>query len=255
MTIDLKLQGGGFMKREYLEAIHPLLKSLRQYHQHTVVGMQHIPDSGRVLVAVNHSLATYDIALLNTAIYEEKGRIARSLADRWFFKFPWLADFTQQFGAVEGNQKNAEALLAAEEMVTVAPGGMREALRSSSERYQILWEKRNGFIKLAIRTGTPIVIAACPKADDLFEVYQNPITKWAYKNFKIPLALARGLGLTPIPRPVKLTHFLSQPLYPPKLSEDPKEFALQVAQFHKKVIKHARLLIGEAIAYRGRGDH
>lgn len=241
---------GSQMKKEYLEYVYPFLRTLREYHQHEVVGMENIPDTGRILLAVNHSLATYDIALLNCAIYEEKGRIARALADRLFFRLPFLGELTEQLGGVEGSPANAETLLNNDELVCVAPGGMREALRPSSERYQILWEKRTGFVKLALKTGTPIIIATCPKADDLYDVYPNPLTKWAYKNFKIPLILARGIGPTPIPRPVKLVHFLSHPIVPPKASEDPKEFKQQVEQLHKKLIKRAQLLIGEAIAYR-----
>lgn len=238
------------MKREYLEIVHPFLRSLREYHQHKVVGMEHIPEKGRVLLAVNHSLATYDIALLGCAIYDEKERIARSLADHLIFKIPVLGNLASQLGGVEGNQSNAESLLENEELVTVAPGGMREALRPSNERYQILWEKRKGFVKLALKTQTPIIIGTCPKADDLFDVYPNALTKWAYKNFKIPLFFARGVGLTLIPRPVELVHFLSQPIIPPKASEDSEEFKHQVDQLHKKIIKRARLLIGEAIAFR-----
>jgi 1-acyl-sn-glycerol-3-phosphate acyltransferase len=212
--------------------------------------MENIPANGRVILAVNHSLATYDISMLCCAIYLETGRMARPLADRLFFKIPYLREFATDFGAVEGNQKNAEALLEDEELVTVAPGGMREALRPSSERYQILWEKRSGFVKLALKTGSPIIVATCPKADDLYDVYPNPLTKWIYQKFKVPVFLARGIGPTPIPRPIKLTHFLSQAIHPPKASEDPKEFAHQVDQLHKKVMRRARLLVGEAIAYR-----
>ncbi len=238
------------MKQEYIDILLPLLTKLREYHEHEVVGMRNLPTEGRAILAVNHSLATYDIGLLCCAIFQETGRMARPLADRLFFRLPFLGDLTSELGAVEGNQANAEQLLQDEELVTVAPGGMREALRPSSERYQVLWEKRTGFIKLALRTGTPIVIATCPKADDLYDVYETPVTKWAYRNFKIPLFLARGIGLSPIPRPVKLIHFLSQPIVPPPMATDPKDFARQVEQLHRKVVKRAQQLIGEAIAYR-----
>jgi 1-acyl-sn-glycerol-3-phosphate acyltransferase len=242
------------MKKEYLDFVYPILKSLRDYHRHQVVGMENVPENGRILMAVNHSLATYDIALLNCAVYEEKGRIARPLADRLFFRLPFLGELTMELGAVEGTQRNAEALLRNDELVTVAPGGMREALRPSTERYQILWERRIGFVKLALKTGTPIIVGVCPKADDLYDVFPSPFTKWAYKNFKIPLFFARGVGPTPIPRPIQLTHFLSKPIVPPKASDDPKEFNYQAIQLHKKVVKRAHLLIGEAVAYR-REDH
>ena len=156
----------------------------------------------------------------------------------------------EYFGSIQGNQDNARNLLNEDNIVAVAPGGMREALRPSTERYQIRWDKRRGFVKLAIETGTPIVLAACPRADDLFEIYPTPITKWAYKTFKIPVFLARGLGFSPLPRPVKLVHYLSEPLIPPKPVSDPEAFKRQVARFHAKVCKRMEQLIGEAVAHR-----
>ena len=127
---------------------------------------------------------------------------------------------------------NAKELLEKGELVAVAPGGMREALRPSSERYQILWEKRKGFARLAIKTGAPIVLAICPKADDLYEVYPSRLTKWAYQTFKVPVFLARGLGPSPIPRPVKLAHFVSKPIYPPKFVNDKIKDRMILDRFH-----------------------
>lgn len=238
------------MNQEYLEYAHSFLSGLREYHRHEVVGMEHVPEKGPVIVAVNHSLATYDIALLLCAIYDQTGRIARPLADRWFFRLPYVSELMNKMGVVEGNHKSAEKLLKEGELLSVAPGGMREALRPSDQRYQILWEKRKGFAKLALRTGAPVILAMCPKADDVFDVFPNPLTKWAYQKFRVPLILARGFGPTPIPRPVKLIHFLSDPMKPPVLSTDPVEFEKQLNQFHAKLVKKAKQLIGEAIAYR-----
>ncbi len=237
------------MDEVLLHQIHPVMKAIRKYHRHEVVGMENIPEHGRMLVAVNHSLATYDIGLLFTAIFEEKNRIARPLADNLFFK-SGLGSLVEAFGAKRGTPENAKALLEAEELVGVAPGGMHEALRPSSERYQTMWEKRRGFIKLAVQTNTPIVLGACPKADDIFSVYDNPITSWAYRKFKVPLFLARGVGLTLLPKPVKLIHFLSEPLIPPAFSSDNEIFERRVNTFHKKIIKRMDLLMGEAIAYK-----
>lgn len=232
------------------ENLRKLAQFLRQYHRHEVIGMENLPQSGGVLLVVNHSLATYDIVMLFAAVLQEKNRFTRPLADRTFFKFPYLSDLVHRVGGCEGSPENAAALLKSGELVGVAPGGMLEALRPSSERYQIRWENRKGFVRLAMQTKTPIVIAVCPKADDLYEVYPNLVTDWIYKTFRFPVFLARGIGFSPIPRPTKLVHFLSEPMYPPKISKDPQVFNRQVTLFHKKIIKRARLLIAEAIAYR-----
>lgn len=246
------VQKGGSppMESDVIKLLLPVLNSIRQYHRHEVVGMENIPDQGSALMVVNHSLATYDIGLLNAAVYEEKNRYMRSLADHLFYRVPYLSQVVEAIGAREGNRENAKDLLKQGEIVCVAPGGMREALRPSSQRYQLRWEKRRGFAQIAIETGSPIIIGVCPRADDLYQVYANPLTSWAYKKFKVPIFLARGVGLSPIPRPIKLVHFLSEPIYPPKMRPEPEAFKKQVIAFHRQLVKRAQLLIGEAIAYR-----
>jgi 1-acyl-sn-glycerol-3-phosphate acyltransferase len=188
--------------------------------------------------------------MLYAAIYLANGRVTRPLIDRLFFRVPMVGPIMEYFGSTKGNQDNARSLLAGENLVAVAPGGMREALRPSDQRYQIRWDNRKGFVRLAMETGTPIILAACPRADDMYEVYPTPITKWAYKKFKVPVFFARGLGLSPLPRPVKLVHYLSEPIVPPKPVSDPEAFKRQVSRFHAKVCKRMELLIGEAVAHR-----
>lgn len=228
----------------------PLIKGLRRYHRHSVNGLQSIPKDGRTLLVVSHSLATYDIALLFHAIYQDRGRLSRALIDKLFYKVPYLSEFMEATGSAEGSSDSAKRLLGCGEVVAVAPGGMNEALRPSSERYQIRWEKRKGFAKLAIETQSPVVLAVCPKADDMYEVYPNKLTKWAYSTFKIPFFLARGVGYTPIPRPVRLTHFLSEPIKPPVAKEDPIALQRQVTRFHKKLEARAHELIADAVRAR-----
>ena len=109
---------------------------------------------------------------------------------------------------------SARSILEQNQLAVVAPGGMREALRPTSERYQLRWAKRRGFCRLALETNSPIILAACPGADDLFTVYSTSLTKAAYKTLKIPLPLLRGWGPTLMPRPIRLTHVLSKPIVP-----------------------------------------
>jgi 1-acyl-sn-glycerol-3-phosphate acyltransferase len=238
------------MDSDIVKLMLPVLNSLRQYHRHEVVGMDNIPKSGGALVVVNHSLATYDIGLLNAAIFAETYRYMRSMADHFFYRVPYLSQVVEAIGAKEGNRENAKALLRQGEIICVAPGGMREALRPSTQRYQLRWERRKGFAQVALETQTPVIIAMCPRADDLYQVYASPLTSWAYNKFRIPLVLARGIGLSPIPRPIKLVHFLSEPIYPPVMKEDPEAVKRQLDNFHRQLVRRAQSLVGEAIAYR-----
>jgi 1-acyl-sn-glycerol-3-phosphate acyltransferase len=237
-------------KDDVIQALIPVLQAMRTYHRHKVVGMETMPHEGRTIVVVNHSLATYDIVLLIHAIYVETGRLPRPLIDKLFFKVPLAGDLAQFLGSRQGSQENAEALLNEEELLTVAPGGMREALRPSTERYQIRWERRIGFCKLAMRTGSPMVLAACPKADDIYDIYPSRVTKWFYQKHKVPLFFARGFGLSPLPRPIKLTHFLSEPIIPPAVPADPDEFNEVAKKFHKDVVARMEELMARGVRYR-----
>lgn len=230
------------LNKEYLLKIAPVISAMRVYHEHSTVGLDQIPDCG-VIMAANHSLASYDIALLMASIYEHSNRVPRALIDRLFFKVPGLGAIMEAFGSREGNRENAIKMLQAHEILVIAPGGMREALRPSSEKYKVIWNRRKGFVRLSVETGAPIILAACPAADDLYDVAPSHVTVWAYKTLRIPLFFAKGLGFTAIPKPVKLTHYLSEPLYPPPYSKDPHVFNKLVEDFHHKVTERMTTLM------------
>lgn len=232
------------LNKDYLLKIAPVIAAMRVYHEHSTVGLEKLPSSG-VIIAANHSLASYDIALLMASIYEHSNRIPRALIDRLFFKVPGLGKLMEAFGSREGTKDNAVKMLESDEILVVAPGGMREALRPSSDKYRIIWNRRKGFVKLAIETGVPIVLAACPSADDLYDVAPSHLTVWAYKTLRIPLFFAKGLGFTAIPKPVKLTHYLSEPLHPPAFSTDASILSQRVDEFHKIVVLRMETLMKE----------
>jgi 1-acyl-sn-glycerol-3-phosphate acyltransferase len=233
------------MNIENLIRLAPVVAGIRAYHRHSTVGMDQLPKSGMILAA-NHSLASYDIVLLMADIYEQTNRIPRALIDRLFFKVPGLGSLMESLGSREGTHENAVSMLKSGEILVVAPGGMREALRPSREKYKVMWGRRRGFARLAIETGCPIVLAACPSSDDLYNIAPSYVTVWAYKTLKIPLFFAKGIGFSPIPKPVKLTHYLSEPLYPPKKSEDAEEMAKITAEFHRRVVDRMERLMAEA---------
>lgn len=240
------------MDEEFAVKLLPLMGAIRAYHQHEVHGLENVPLKGPAIIASNHSLATYDMLLLMTAVYLSHGRIPRSLIDRAFYVVPGLGELMERLGCIVGNPDNAVTLLENGELLYLAPGGMRESLRSSNERYQVKWNRRKGFARLAIETGSPVILAACPHADDIFKVYDNTFTKWIYQQFRLPFFVARGVGPTMIPRPVKLEHFLSKPIYPPKMASDPAALKRQVYNFHKKLtLKMTEMLQQSVVPHSG----
>ena len=224
----------------------PVLRGLRTYHTHEVQGIQHIPRRGSAIIASTHSLATYDLLLLMTAIFEEYGRFPRSLIDHLFYKIPGVGRLMESLGCVVGNPDNGKSLLSNGEILCLAPGGMKESLRSSENKYKIYWKNRLGFAKLSIESGVPIILAACPSADDVYDIYENQLSGWFYKKFKVPFFLAKGLGPSAIPKPVRLRHYISEAIYPPKFkgSKPPKQL---VEDFHEVLSESMERLIRQAL--------
>lgn len=197
-----------------------LMRLLMRYHRYRVQGMEHVPRTGPCLLVSHHSLATYDGFLLGVAIYDQTGRLGRGLGDDRIFQTPVLGPFARSVGLVPADPGAGEALLRAGELVGVAPGGMWESIRPRAERYSIRWGERRGFVRLALRTGAPMLLAACPDADRIFTVYPSRLTDAVYERAHLPLPFARGLGPTLLPRPVQLTHRVAPLIHPPPYDPD-----------------------------------
>jgi 1-acyl-sn-glycerol-3-phosphate acyltransferase len=222
------------------------MRVVARYHRHRVVGIEHVPQEGRCLVVVNHSLATYDIGLLGLRIFQHTGRNLRGLGDRAIFRTPLLRHVATQLGVVEGAPDAAQHLLEANRMVLVAPGGMIEALRTTRERYQLMWERRRGFCRLAIATQSPIMLAACPRADDLYKVFGNRLTRKVYERLRLPAPLVTGMAGTVLPRPIPLTHHIAPLMIPPAVEGD-EAITAALPDYHRKVVDRMERLMHEAL--------
>ncbi len=219
------------------------LAPLRWWNRHRLEGAEHVPRVGPAIGCLNHSLATYDLFLFGLALHAQTGRMTCALGDDNLFRIPGLASVVHASGIRPASHAHGKALLAEGRVVFIAPGGTREALRPSSERYRIRWDRRTGFARLAVETGVPVLLAACPAADDLYTVYANPLTAQAYKAFRWPVPIVRGFGPTLLPRPVPLVHRIAPPMQPPPL--EPDRLETQVRDFHADCVRRMRSLMDE----------
>ena len=121
-------------------------------------GIERVP-GGRALLIANHSgQFGYDGTMLATAMLleAEPPRLARGMADFFFWRMPWLGGLATQMGSVAGTPENCTALLDAGECLLVFPEGARGANKPFRKRYQ-LQRFGHGFMRLALATDTPIV--------------------------------------------------------------------------------------------------
>ena len=216
--------------------------AIARYHHCEVIGSENVPKTGGVVVVGPHSLATYDLFVLCHASLKILGRQTYIVGDDLMFKLPLLGKALAEIGFIKGGREYAIQRLQQGDLLGIAPGGMAEALHQS-EGKRLDWSRRKGFTWVAMKAGVPVVPTACPNADDIFTVYGNPVTDWIYKKFKLPLPVFRGVGPTPIPRPVKLVHLIGKPVYP---EASPDRFTDDdVTRFHDRIVAATQELVDE----------
>ncbi|WP_394848969.1 1-acyl-sn-glycerol-3-phosphate acyltransferase [Pendulispora brunnea] len=175
----------------YDSKVRPLFDFLYdRYFRVETIGAGNIPAEGRCLLVANHSgTLPYDGAMIKTAVKREhpQHRDVRWLAEDFIFHFPFLGSFTNRIGAVRACQENAERLLRQEALVAVFPEGVKGIGKLYRDRYRLQRFGRGGFIKLCLRTNTPIVPVVVVGAEEA-----NPmLLRVEY--------FARALGLPYIP--------------------------------------------------------
>lgn len=143
-----------------LEALHPV----------RIDGLENLPSGPAVLVG-NHGLLGYETALFFAHIFDATGRVPRGCADRWFFRVPVLRDVLVRVGGMYGARDNAMRALDAGHLVVCYPGGAREVLKhDAAQRYRLRWEKSQGFARVAIRAGVPVVPFAAAGVDHTYQI-------------------------------------------------------------------------------------
>lgn len=138
-----------------LDALCDLLAS---YFRLELGGLQHIPRTGAAIVAPNHSgFAGLDVVMIAHALHKHLHREYKIIAHRAYFDlFQLLRRIAVSFGFIEAKWANAEAELNAGELLLLFPEAESGNFKSSLKRYQ-LQPFHSGFVRLAARTGAPII--------------------------------------------------------------------------------------------------
>lgn len=142
----------------------------KHYFRVDTQGFMNIPSEGRCLVVSNHSggALPYDGVMLRTTLRNEhpSGRELRWLSEDFIYHLPFVGAAMSRLGAVRACQENAERLLAKERLVAVFPEGAKGTGKLYRDRYRLQRFGRGGFIRLCLRTRTPLVPCAIVGAEE-----------------------------------------------------------------------------------------
>jgi 1-acyl-sn-glycerol-3-phosphate acyltransferase len=186
----------------------------KHYFRVEAEGTDHIPDEGRCLLVCNHSGGPlpYDGIMLRTTVRREHRaqRELRWLAEDFVYHLPFVGTAMNRLGAVRACQENAERLLGNGSLVAVFPEGAKGIGKLYKERYRLQRFGRGGFIRLGLRTRTPIVPCAIVGAEEanpmLYRVeYMAKALGIPYLPITPTFPALGPLGLLPAPTKWKVT--------------------------------------------------
>jgi len=208
------------------------------WHRAEIRGLENIPDEGPVLLVGNHSGGntspdSFAFALAFASYFGVERRFYQ-LAHKLVMASPGIGAFLKKHGTIEASHANAEVALDAGAAVLVYPGGDWEVHRPSWQSGRVDFAGRTGFLKLAIRTGVPIVpVVSIGGQETLFvltrgEALSKALGLHRYRLKVLPISLVIPWGVTlgdfipRLPFPAKLTTQVLPPIdLNEKFGEDP----------------------------------
>ena len=184
------------------------------YHRAEVRGFEKVPDEP-VLFVANHSGGanvpdTFIFMLAYNTFFTVDGRPLYGLGHDIVTKVPVVGAFARKMGVVTAGQGAAAQIFEAGASCLVYPGGDVEALRPWRDRHKIVFDGRQGFLRLAHSAGVKIVPVVATGGQDTFIVW-NDGRVWAKRLRFDKLLRVKNLPIsTSIPwllTPGDLPHF------------------------------------------------
>lgn len=218
--------------RKFTERIRPFFEFLYTvWWRVETTGLENVPAEGAGLLVANHSgVLPYDGIMVNLAVRHEHParREVRMLALDMFALLPFLAPLLSRTGAVRANQENGERLLRKGELVGVFPEGVKGVGKRFADRYKLARFGRGGFVRLALRTGAPIVPCAVVGAEEIHPALAK--ADWIGRPLGLPylpitptFPALGPLGLLPLPSKWSIDFADPLPMgeYGPEAADDP----------------------------------
>jgi len=146
---------------DFIRSSLPAIARYTSYFTPEVRGLDRLPAAGPVLLVGNHSCLYYmpEVWTCGQAVLSRRGIDAPAylLAYDFLFAVPGVGSFLRRLGALPASNGQAESALARGACVVVYPGGDLEACRPWAQRNKIDFAGRKGFVRLALRSGVPVV--------------------------------------------------------------------------------------------------
>lgn len=199
-------------------------QTIGRYFRSETHGADNLPSGRGLIVGCHSGVIPYDAACTLAGIEDETGRLAYGIGDNFFGRSPAVIDFLNTRGAIVGKPEQVTELLEEDNLVLLFPGGTRDMTRRFwSDQYRVIAHRgfakgRGGYIKIALRTRSPIVPLAVIGAEEAHVLLHE----------SSPLAKLIGVPFFPVvafpfPLPVKMYIRFGEPIHfehGPEAAED-----------------------------------
>lgn len=201
----------GISRKHLRVSLTALAAMYRYYFTVETRGIQHVPQRGRAMLVGNHSggIAIDGAMVIASCLLEmEPPRLAQGMVEKFMNRFPFMSLWASRTGQFTGLPEHAERLLEEDRLVMVFPEGARGTAKLFKERYSLV-DFGSGFVRLALKTKTPIVPFAVLGGGEAFPTVAN-----GYKLGRllgVPYVPIVAYGL-PVPLPAKMEIEYGAPL-------------------------------------------
>jgi 1-acyl-sn-glycerol-3-phosphate acyltransferase len=148
---------------ELVRRVTPLLEFLYQHYWRVEVeGAEQLPQGPSIVLANQAGAIPLAGIVLPLVLRRSRPDLkpCRWLAEGSFLETPLMGRILARLGSVRASPENAVRILEDRHPVLVFPEGMQGISKPFSDRYQLRQFGRGGFVKLALRSGVPVVPTA-----------------------------------------------------------------------------------------------
>lgn len=219
--------------KETLDSHKNLVWFLKQYFRYQILGLEKLnslfSSNQSFLLIGNHSINFIDPILLIHACHDSFQKVPYPIEySKFFSDYPILNSFTELYNIIHfKDYKKISKTIQKENPILLYPGGLEEGLLRNfqEEPYKLKWEKNSALSRYIFKFKIPIVFVASLGTDELVTqsntVNMPSITRKILRMSDDIYDHALQMWTVAIHPPIKITHIITDPIYPNEFLEAP----------------------------------
>ena len=213
------------------KAALPLYWIYKNYFRVKNYGIENLPAEPCLVISNHTGQVPLDAAMISASVMAEAEhpRLLRAMVDHFVARLPFVGSFFEKCGQVAGTPANCLYLLKVGYSVLVFPEGVRGVNKPIHRAYE-LQGFGQGFLRLALRAGVPIVPVAVVGAEEALPSVGTIQTLTKFGGPPIPLVM------TPLPLPTQFHIYWGKPMrFNAKHDDDDQVIAPLVEEVRKEI--------------------